>query len=150
MDKFKILEKRIGRVKSLFKELKYTISAEQKSKETYSCELENEKGFKCGLFMDCYSKFTELSYSFSFSIILFNFLKQNIEDVLKICYEYGCYFNMERHKSEMILSVFTKGYFSGLNYFSLKDTVCDFKKCVVMITKLLEFSNFNKNMKRGL
>lgn len=150
MNKAKVLEKRIKRIKNLFKEIEYSFIDEIKKSETYSCEIKNTKGFKCGLFIDCYCQFMELSYSFSFSLLFFNFLSQNMEDVLKICYEYGCYFNLEKVKSEMILSIFSKAYFSGLNYYSLKANVRDFKKCIITITKLLEFSNFNNNIKRGL
>jgi hypothetical protein len=39
--------------------------------------------------------------------------------------------------------VFTKIYFSGLNYYSLKDSLYDFRHCVETITEVLDLGPEN-------
>jgi len=43
---------------------------------------------------------------------------------------------------EITFSIFAKLYFSGLNYYSLRDTVNDFRECTDALKELLDIQNF--------
>ena len=68
-------------------------------------------------------------------------LKQRLEEMLKLCYEYGCYIILAEAEKELSFSVFTKLYYTGLNYYSLKQSMEDFKECVDALTSLLKTSS---------
>ncbi len=70
-----------------------------------------------------------------------DFLKQRLEEMLKLCYEYGCYIILAEAENELSFSVFTKLYYTGLNYYSLKQSMEDFKECVDALTSLLKISS---------
>ena len=57
--------------------------------------------------------------------------------MLKICYEFGCYLNLQKN-DEIMFSVFSKIYFAGLNYYSLKETLKDFNGCIESLRELIE------------
>ena len=58
-----------------------------------------------------------------------SFLRSRTEEMFKICYEYGCYVNFQTYKNEINFTVFSKIYFAGLNYYSLKETLREFPGC---------------------
>jgi hypothetical protein len=140
MNDSKLMKERIRRVRVLFKELGYEIYDSQRDDETYSAGFENEKGFQGGFFIDKESKFLELAFTFSFSIQMGTFITTKLEEMLQICYEYGCYINLEKTEEEINFSIFSKIYFAGLNYFSLKETVRDFKECVSVLKESVELT----------
>ncbi len=133
----KIMEERIRRVRVLFKELGYKIFNAESSEDIYSAGFEKENGLQGGFFIDSESKFLELTYTFSFPLSLSEFLKKHLEEMIKICYEYGCYINILNDEESINFSVFTKIYFAGLNYYSLRDSLKDFNECVEVLTDLL-------------
>jgi len=67
---------------------------------------------------------------------------------MKICYEFGCYYNFLKTKHEITFTIFTKEYYSGLNYNSLRDNIKDFRKCSSMISDLIDAEIYN-NTARG-
>ena len=134
------MKERIRRVRVLLKELGYEIYDTQRDQDTYSGGFENEDGFQGGFFIDRESKFLEIAFTFSFSFQMGNFILQKLEEMLQICYEYGCYINLEKSEEEINYTVFSKIYFSGLNYYTLRETIKDFKECVSVLKETLELT----------
>jgi hypothetical protein len=140
MKNSKLMEDRIRRVKVLFKELGYRIHETEKSDETYSAGFEDHEGMQGGFFIDRASRFLEIAYTFSFSPSMADYVRTRLEDMLRISYEYGCYINIQTNKQEIAFSVFTKIYYSGLNYYSLRESLREFGACVQSLTSLLEIN----------
>lgn len=138
MKKSKIMEERIRRVNILFQELEFSIRDSEYDETTYTASFEANDGFQGGIFIDKKSKFLEISFTFFFPISMSDFLKQKLEDMLKICYEFGCYLNLDKTSTEIYFSIFTKLYYSGLNYYSLKQSVMDFRNCVNELKTLIK------------
>jgi hypothetical protein len=153
LKKQRILQERVRRVKVLFRELGYETLDDELSEDAFTAGFQREKegrgsegeerarqrgGARGGFFIDRESRFLEIGYTFSFSPSMSEFLKHRLEDMLKIAYEYGCYSNILSGQAEIVFSVFTKIYFSGLNYYSLKDSLYDFRHCVDTITEVLD------------
>jgi len=137
----KLMKERIRRVRVLFKELDYDIFEGERHEESYSAGIDNSKDFQCGYYIDNDSKFLELVFTFSFSIKLGQYVRQNLEEMTKICYEYGCYINLFSSEDEITFSIFSKLYYAGLNYYSLRDTLNDFKACVEELKDLLDIQS---------
>ena len=141
MKKSKIMEERIRRVKLLLQELGFNMSDSEHDELTFTASFGRDDGFQAAIFMDKKSKFLEISFTFFFPISMSDFLKQKLEDMLKLCYEYGCYLNLDKTNTEIYFSVFTKLYYSGLNYYSLKQSIMDFENCVNELTELLNIDS---------
>ena len=140
MKNSKVMEERIRRVRVLFKELGYKLHETERSEETYSAGFENEEGMQGGFFIDRTSRFVEIAYTFSFSPSMAEYVKTRLEEMLKISYEFGCYINLQSTDEEIAFSLFTKLYYTGLNYHALKDSLREFALCVHELTDLLEIS----------
>jgi hypothetical protein len=138
MKKSSILKERINRVQVLFKELNFTLHSEQKLHDAYMCEFENKKGLQGSIYLDRHSRFFEIGFTFSFSAMMLEFLRTRLDDILRTCYEFGCYINLNKKEKELAFSVFTKLYFTGLNYYSLKYSILDYSWCVKEIMKIVE------------
>jgi len=141
----KVMEERIRRVRVLFRELGYRIRESERSSDTYSAGFEDDEGMQGGFFIDRASRFLELAYTFSFSPTMSEYLKTRLEEMLKISYEYGCYINIQTSREEIAFSVFTKIYYSGLNYYCLRDSLREFRFCVQALTDILELSGQSTN-----
>jgi hypothetical protein len=141
MKNSKVMEERIRRVKVILKELGYRIQETQRSNESYSAGFENDEGFQAGFFIDSGSRFLEVAYTFSFSPSMAEFVRGRLEEMLKISYEYGCYINLQTTAEEIAFSVFTKIYYSGLNYYAMRESLRDFKQCVYSLTDTLEIGS---------
>ena len=89
----KLMKERIRRVRIIFKELGYDLVEGEKNEESFSAAFENEEGFQGGFFIDNDNKFLEIAFTFSFSQELGSFIQQRLEDMLRVCYEFGCYMN---------------------------------------------------------
>jgi hypothetical protein len=135
-----MLEERIRRVKVLFKELGYRVERDDLMDGGYAATFRNRSGVQGGVYVDEDSRFLELGYTFSFSSSLTEFLKARLESMIRVCYEYGCYLNLQSTEREIAFSIFTKIYFSGLNYESLKDSLRDFRVCATLLTSVLDIS----------
>ncbi len=138
------MEERIRRVRVLFRELGYKLREPERAEGSYSAGFENESGLQGGFFIDQESRFLELAYTFSFSPTMADYVKSRLEEMLKICYEYGCYINIQTNRDEIAFSVFDKLYYSGLSYYSLRDSLKDFQRCVQALTELLELDSGKK------
>lgn len=137
----KIMKERIRRVRVLFKELGYDIFEGEKQEDSYSAGIDDNNDFQCGFFIDNDSKFLEIAFTFAFSVKMGQFLQKNLEEMLKICYEFGCYMNIFKSEEEISFSVFSKLYFAGLNYYALRDTMNDFKACVEDLKSILDIQS---------
>ncbi|MBN2444552.1 MAG: hypothetical protein JXJ04_24535 [Spirochaetales bacterium] len=142
------LEERIQRTKVLFKELGFTVRNPEQLDGIFTCEVQNNTEFLGGVYIDVNSRFIEIAYTYSFSLKTISFLKSRIEEILRICYEYGSYCNFIEADKEILFSIYTKLYYTGLNYYSLRDTLKDFRKCIVIITKILDF-DINTKPEKG-
>lgn len=134
----KLMKERIRRVRVLFKELGYDIFEGERQEDSYTAGIDDNHGFQCGFFIDGECKFLEIAFTFSFSPKLSSFIKYRLEEMLKICYEYGCYVNIQKTTDEIAFSVFSKLYFAGLNYYALRETLTDFKACTEALKELMD------------
>jgi hypothetical protein len=141
----KLMEERIRRVRVLFRELGYRVRESERSSDTYSAGFEDDEGMQGGFFIDRASRFLELAYTFSFSPTMAEYVKTRLEEMLKISYEYGCYINIQTSRDEIAFSVFSKIYYSGLNYYCLRDSLREFRYCVQALTDVLELSGHSTN-----
>jgi hypothetical protein len=132
------MKERIRRVKVLFKELGYDIYEGEKQEDSYSAGVDDNNDFQCSYYIDNDSKFLEIAFTFSFSAKLGSFIQHNLYEMLKICYEYGCYMNIYSAEEEITFSIFSKIYYAGLNYYALRETMSDFKACVSDLMTLLD------------
>jgi len=144
----KLMKERIRRVKVLFKELGFEVYDGTVMEDTFSGGFESEGNFEGGFFIDSQSKFLELAFSFSFSDSLAGFIQSRLEEMLKICYEYGCYLNIQKTDT-LSFSIFSKVYFAGLNYYSLRDTLRDFTGCVDALKEIIEINNYAGGQDEG-
>ncbi len=140
----KLMRERIHRAKVLFTELGYEILDGEESEGSFTAGFQNEHGFLGGYYIDEDSKFLEVAFSFTFSKTLGDFLRSRTEEIFKICYEYGCYVNFQTYKNEITFTVFSKIYYAGLNYYSLKETLRDFQGAVEALRELIEIKSERK------
>lgn len=131
-------KERIRRVQVLLRELGYSVHPGTDEDGLYSGYFESAKGFQAVYSIDRECRFLELVFTFDFSESLGSFLTNKIEEVLRICYETGCYVHFERVESGIAFTVFAKLYYTGLNYLALKDSLVDFKDCVFSLRELLD------------
>ena len=134
----KLMKERIRRVNVLFRELGYELADGEHMQDSYTAGFEEEDGFQAGVFIDRESKFLELAFTFSFSPELGDLVKDKFEEMLAICYEFGCYVHVQASPEEIAFSVFSKLYYAGLNYFALKETIRDFREAIQSLQELLE------------
>jgi len=136
----KLMKERIRRVRVLFKELGYDLVEGEQSEETFSSAFENEHGFQGGFFIDSDNRFLEFAFTFSFSPELGLYIQEKLEEMLRICYEFGCYVNLQKTEEEIEFSIYSKLYYSGLNYFALKETLRDFQGCIDSLRDLVDIT----------
>ncbi len=137
MKQSKAMAERIRRSTILFKELGYELMDTERTDEGYSAAIAWKGNIEGGFFIDAQSRFLEIAYTFSFSSELGAYVREKLEEMLKVCYDFGCYFNLQHGEEEISFSLFSKIYYTGLSYYSLRDTLRDFKECVAETTELL-------------
>jgi hypothetical protein len=138
--KSQLMEERIRRITVLFSELSFRVIEDERSHNAYSATFEDNEGFQAGILIERGSKFLELAYAFTFPATYSQYMRGKLEEMLKFAYEFGCYVSLQQSASEITFSVFTKLYYSGLNYYSLRDTMRDFRECVWSLMDLLELN----------
>jgi hypothetical protein len=138
--KSQLMEERIRRVTVLFSELSFRVIEDERSHNAYSATFEDDDSFQAGVLIERGSRFLELAYSLTFAPSFSQLMKGKLEEMLKTCYEFGCYLSIQQTASELSFSVFSKVYYSGLNYYSLRDTLRDFRECVGALMDLLEMT----------
>ena len=135
----KLMKERIRRVSVLFKELGYGLSENSSHEESYYAGFEHKNGVQGEFFIDADNKFMEIAYTFSFPSEFSNYVQNRVSEMLKICYEFGCYINIQKTE-DIAFSVFSKIYFAGLNYYSLKETLKDFNLCIETLKDSIEIN----------
>ena len=138
--KSQLMEERIRRVTVLFSELSFRVIEDERSHNSYSATFEDEEGFQAGILIERGSRFLETAYAFTFPATYSQYMRGKLEEMLKLAYEFGCYVSLQQTASEITFSVFSKVYYSGLTYYSLRDTVRDFRECVWSLMDLLEMN----------
>jgi hypothetical protein len=116
--------------------------------ELYQASFIKDEEIGGSLFIEKNSNFLEIAYSYSFDIDEENFLKDHLESMMNICYEYGNYFNIMKGDDEINFSIFSKLYFSGLNLESMQDTLEDFIACnheIMEVFGLEEEESYDEN-----
>jgi hypothetical protein len=146
MKQSKLMKERIRRVAVLFSELGYQLVEAENLEECYSAGFQDESGYQGGVYIDRDSRFLELAYSFAFSPEMRNFVRKRFDTMMKIAYEYGCYVSLQTEPHEFTFSLFSKLYYNGLSYLSLKATLLDFLQAV---NELKELVQLKPNKERG-
>ena len=133
-----ILEERRQRVEVLLKELQYEIVDREDMKDSCSATIQDSPEFIATYYIDQHNNFVEFSFVFSFSPDFQDYLRDRMEEMLQICYEFGIYINIINNREEIIFSIFSKIYYSGLNYHTLKHTLNDLKDATQNLKQLLD------------
>ncbi|MDY7028807.1 MAG: hypothetical protein SVR04_10965 [Spirochaetota bacterium] len=133
----KVMKERIRRVTVLFRELGCELFDEEKLEESYSSAFLTSTGLQGFFYIERDNRFLEIAYNFAFSPQLSGYLQRKMSDVLEACFEYGCYMNAYFDDHAVGISLFSKIYFSGLNYSSLRDTLVDFYHCTDAIKEVV-------------
>jgi hypothetical protein len=128
----------IERVEAILSELGYDISEREESEDVYQASFNKGGKYIGSYFVERNSNFLELAYTFTFDLDEEGYLRDELESMLDICYEYGSYFSILKGENEIHFSVFSKLYFSGLNVESLGDTLEDFIDCAQELEVLFE------------
>jgi hypothetical protein len=123
------MEESVERVEAIFGELGYNIFEREISEEMYQASFGKDTEATGSIFLENACSFIEIAYTYVFEREEENFLKEHLESMMNICYEYGIYFNIMREEDEISFSIFSKLYLSGLNVESLQDTIEDFIAC---------------------
>jgi len=137
----KIMKERIRRVQVLFKELGYDLFDEERLEESYSTAFVHSNGLQGMFFIEKENRFLEVVYNLTFSSQLAEFVQHKMPEVFETCFEYGCYMSTFADEYAINISLFSKVYFSGLNYYSLKDTMADFYRCSTAVKELVSLTN---------
>lgn len=140
----RLMQERIRRVTVLFKELGYEIHEGDASEDSYSAGFASNDGFQAGFFIDADSKFLELAFTFTFGNGMADFVRERIEEVMHSLYEFGCYFSLQIDEQDISYTIFSKIYFAGLNYFSLKETIRDFREAIDANQEIFEIQLENE------
>lgn len=134
----RLMQERIRRVGVLIRELGYELHEGDLSGDSYNSGFTTADGFEAGLFIDSESKFLEISFTFTFTGAMADFVRERIEEIMHTLYEFGCYFTLHVDDDEITYTVYSKIYFAGLNYFALKETIRDFRDAVEANQELLD------------
>jgi len=79
-----------------------------------------------------------------------DFVRERMDEIIHTLYEYGCYFTMHVDTNDIVFSIFSKIYFAGLNYFSLKETIKDLREAIDAHQEIFELPIENeKESDRG-
>jgi len=119
----------IERVETIFSELGYNLFDKEESDELYQASFGKDDEVYGTFFIEGDNNFLEIANTYTFENDEEDFLREHLEDMMNICYEYGNYFNIVKEEDEIDFSVFSKLYYSGLNLESLEDTLEDFIDC---------------------
>lgn len=123
------MKEMIDRVETICSELGYDIIDREESDEIYQASFVKSDEIGGSILIEKDSNFLEIASSYSFDVGEESLLKEHIESIINICYEYGNYFSITKGDEDITLSIFSKIYFSGLNVESLQDTFEDFTAC---------------------
>jgi hypothetical protein len=128
----------IERAETIFSELGYDISEREESEDVYQSSFGKGGKYSGSFFIEKNGNFIELAYTFTFDLDEESYLRDELDSLMDICYEYGCHFSILKGENEIHFSMFSKLYFSGLNVESLGDTLEDFIDCTQELAVLFE------------
>jgi len=140
MKESQVMKERIQLAYILCKKLGMQFENADDQEDMYTADITEPDGFSTAILIDSETNFLEIMYSFLFSESMFRYIKNCLRDINSICYEYGCYTYYQVVEGEIMISVFSKIYYSGLNYNSLQDTLQDFKYCIESMKEVVDVS----------
>ena len=123
------MKDKVERVEAIFGELGYDIFDRESTEDMYQASFGKEGDVTGSVFIEDDCNFLEIAYTYVFERDEEIFLREHLESMMNVCYEYGIYFNVAREENEISFSIFSKLYFSGFNVESLHDTIVDFVVC---------------------
>ena len=123
------MKENVERVEAIFGEIGYDIFDRESTEDMYQASFGRDGEVTGSVFVEHDCNFLEIAYTYVFEREEEVFLRDHLESMMNICYEYGIYFNIAREEDEISFSIFSKLYFSGLNVESLHDTIEDFIVC---------------------
>jgi len=123
------MKDKVERIEAIFGELGYDTFDSEDTEDMYQASFGKDGDITGSVFIEHDCNFLEIAYTYVFEKDEEIFLRDHLESMMNICYEYGIYFNVAREEDEISFSIFSKLYFSGLNVESLQDTIEDFTSC---------------------
>ena len=123
------MKEKVERVEAIFGELGNDTFEKEITDDMYQTSFGKDGDISGSIFIENDCNFLEIAYTYVFDRDEEIFLRDHLESMMNVCYEYGIYFNVTREEDEINFSLFSKLYFSGLNVESLQDTIEDFASC---------------------
>ena len=123
------MKESVERIEAFLGELGYDAFEKEITEEMYQTSFGKDGDITGSVFIEQDCNFLEVAYTYMFDRNEETFLRDRLETMMNICYEYGIYFNVAREEDEINFSIFSKLYFSGLTVESLHDTIEDFAAC---------------------
>ncbi len=133
------------RIEAFLGELGYSAFEKEVTEEMYQASFGKDGDITGSVFIEQDCNFLELAYTYMFDRNEETFLRDHLETMMNICYEYGIYFNVAREEDEISFSIFSKLYFSGLTVESLHDTIEDFVACNGELVSIFNVSEEDDN-----
>ncbi|MBN2324781.1 MAG: hypothetical protein JXQ30_13690 [Spirochaetes bacterium] len=143
------MKERVERIEAFLGELGYSTFEKEITEEMYQASFGTEGDITGSVFIEQDCNFLELAYTYMFDRSEETFLRDHLETMMNICYEYGIYFNVAREEDEISFSIFSKLYFSGLTVESLHDTIEDFVACNGELVSIFNVSEEDDNYTEG-
>jgi hypothetical protein len=139
------MKERVERIEAFLGELGYSAFEKEVTEEMYQASFGKDGDITGSVFIEQDCTFLELAYTYMFDRNEETFLRDHLETMMNICYEYGIYFNVAREEDEISFSIFSKLYFSGLTVESLHDTIEDFVACNGELVSIFNVSEEDDN-----
>jgi hypothetical protein len=139
------MKERVERIEAFLGELGYSAFEKEITEEMYQASFGKDGDITGSVFIEQDCNFLELAYTYMFDRNEETFLRDHLETMMNICYEYGIYFNVAREEDEISFSIFSKLYFSGLTVESLHDTIEDFVACNSELVSIFNVSEEDDN-----
>jgi hypothetical protein len=139
------MKERVERIEAFLGEVGYSAFEKEVTEEMYQASFGKDGDITGSVFIEQDCNFLELAYTYMFDRNEETFLRDHLETMMNICYEYGIYFNVAREEDEISFSIFSKLYFSGLTVESLHDTIEDFVACNGELVSIFNVSEEDDN-----
>lgn len=135
-----LTKERKRRVESIIKELGMQVQNVNVFEGGLSASILKSKKLVAHFKIEDDFKFLELSYGFIIPEILYEQFRHILPELMECCYENGVYFHVNHQENSYNFAIFTKVYYSGLNYYSFRDTLGDMKRAIKSLTDTLSGS----------
>jgi len=143
------MKERVERIEAFLGELGFDSFEKEITEEMYQASFGKDGDITGSVFIEQDCNFLETAYTYMFDRNEESFLREHLETMMNICYEYGIYFNVAREEDEISFSIFSKLYFSGLTVESLHDTIEDFVACNSELVSIFNVSEEDDNYTEG-